>query len=197
MLQTGTLTANRWINALRATLGEAKAELSDLGLERLRHRLSQLAWRADCPSVDSVAASSIYTEGYARHLLTRGATGGYEALLIAWPPNHQTPLHDHAGLWGIELVLDGALSVSEYRVDRAASRTTLIPRRLLVLGISDAAAFAGHDYAHMCRNLSANRAALSLHVYGGALERYCTFSVDETGDCRVTNTHARIVTLSA
>lgn len=196
MLRTGTLTTTRWINALRATLGEAKADLSDLGLERLRHRLSQLAWRADCPSVASVTPSSIHIEGYARHLLASGAAGGHEALLIAWPPNHQTPLHDHAGLWGIELVLDGALSVSEYRVDRTAARTALTPQRSLVLGIGDAAAFSGRDCAHTCRNLSANRAALSLHVYGGALERYSIFSINEAGDCRTTETHARIDTLS-
>ena len=195
MLQARTLTGTRWLNALRATLGEATSELSDLNLERLRQRLSQLAWRADCPSVASVT-ESIADDGYTRHLLASGGSGAHQALLIAWPPNHQTPLHDHAGLWGIELVLDGALSVSEHRVDRHATRTVLHLQRSLVLGIGDAAAFAGRNYAHTCRNLSENRAAISLHVYGGALERYSTFTVKAAGDYRVANACACIDTLS-
>jgi len=195
MLQARTLAGTRWINALRATLGETTSKLTDLNLGRLRQRLSQLAWRADCPSVASVT-QSIADDGYTRHLLASAGPGSYQALLIAWPPNHQTPLHDHDGLWGIELVLDGALSVSEYRVDRLAARTALSLQRSLVLGIGDAAAFAGKHYAHTCRNLSADRAAVSLHVYGGALERYCTFTVNGAGDYRVANARARVDTLA-
>ena len=57
-------------------------------------------------------------------------------------------------------------------------------------GIGDAAACSGRDYAHVCRNLSANRTALSLHVYGGALERYATYSKVRGGRYRTDGFHA-------
>ena len=195
MLQGRTLAGVGWTQALRAALVEAATDLADFNLERLRQRVSQLAWRADAPSVASLAPA-LQQDGYTRHLLASGAGGSYQALLIAWPADHRTPLHDHDGLWGIELVLDGALSVSEYRVSRNASGTSLNLRRELVLGIGDAAAFSGDDYAHTCRNLSASRAALSLHVYGGALERYSTFSRQRSGGYRVSAARARIDTVS-
>jgi hypothetical protein len=51
---------------------------------------------------------------YRRIPLTGHPARGYEALLILWPPGHVTPIHDHAGLWGIELVLDGVLEVEAF-----------------------------------------------------------------------------------
>ncbi len=112
-------------------------------------------------------------------------------MLIAWPPNHQTPLHDHGGLWGIELVLDGVLAVKEYQVGPDLGPVELRLQRTQILGAGDAAVFSGRDYVHSCRNLSPNRPALSLHLYGGALQSYATFAADEFGYCQPSRQQAR------
>ena len=116
-------------------------------------------------------------------------------LLIVWPPNFETALHDHDGLWGIELVLDGTLAVEEFHASRVRAETTLAERRSLVLGIGDAAIFAGVDYVHKCRNLSANQVALSLHIYGGDLASYQTYFADRAGRYRVRSSRAQIDTV--
>ena len=172
-----------WMEAMRTAIGDVRA-LRASGLEDLRNRIAELAWRRDCPS-----ATTIVGAGYRRHLIA--STTEYQALLIAWPPAYQTPLHDHEGLWGVELVLDGVLAVDEYAKSDTGT-TRLTPQRSLVLGISDAAAFSGHDYVHACRNLSADRTTLSLHIYGGVLSQYTAYVEDGSGRYRSARCSARI-----
>ena len=72
-------------------------------------------------------------------------------------------------------MLDGALQVDEYFSDGDAEQPALQPHRSLMLGSGDAAVFIDPAYVHRCRNLSAHQPALSLHVYGGELDRYQSF----------------------
>jgi len=105
----------------------------------------------------------------------------YEALLILWPPGHATPIHDHAGLWGIELALDGTLEVESFALSfRGALR--LDSHGKSILGIGNHASFAEADHAHRCRNLSSARPALSLHVYGGGLDTYRSYHQQRPGE---------------
>ncbi len=83
-----------------------------------------------------------------------------------------TPIHDHDGLWGIELVIRGRLHVDEFLLEDGTPNK----RRALDLNLSEAAVFDRPDYAHACSNPSQDTPALSLHVYGGTLEHYATYS---------------------
>ena len=98
--------------------------------------------------------------------------------MIIWPPDHHTPVHDHDGLWGIEFILDGVLEVEGFALTLEPA-PQLVSRGASTFGIGDHAAFSGADYAHRCRNLSSQQPALSLHVYGGALDRYRSFHREE------------------
>ena len=49
-----------------------------------------------------------------RWLFERERDGRYTGLIMVWPPGYSTPIHDHDGLWGIEWVLQGALSVDDF-----------------------------------------------------------------------------------
>ena len=191
MIRENVLADGRWVDAMRSAIGDVRRAPSGTNLEDLRERVVALAWRSDCPSAASVSGAR-ENVAYQRHLIAGEGDGTYQALLIAWPPDHRTPLHDHDGLWGIELVLDGALAVDEYKVSGGADAAALTVQRSLVLGIGDAAVFSGRDYVHSCRNLSANRIALSLHLYAGALERYATFAADGAGRYRASRCDARI-----
>src|SRR5213594_1458029 len=53
-------------------------------------------------------------EGYARRLLHRNDDLGYTAVVMTWGPGQRTPLHDHAGIWCVEGVVQGRMDVTQY-----------------------------------------------------------------------------------
>ena len=198
MQQTDAIShgLDTWADAVRTRIGELPHAPGQRDVENLLDRLIQVPWLPGCPCADTFD-----TDGpprrYRRHLLASGARDGYSALLISWPPGHQTPLHDHDGLWGIELVLDGAIAIEEFTRSGMPRYPALEHRRTLILGIGDATKFTRGEYVHSCRNLSAQRQALSLHVYGGVLEEYSTFHTGLHGRCTTTRTRAIVDTVLA
>src|SRR6184192_470148 len=52
--------------------------------------------------------------GYARRLLHRSDALGYTAVVMTWGPGQRTALHDHAGIWCVEGVLEGRMDVTQY-----------------------------------------------------------------------------------
>jgi predicted metal-dependent enzyme (double-stranded beta helix superfamily) len=180
-----------WIQAVRVRIGDLPKNPDTWDIEELRDRLTSVAWLTDGPSVAALTPSDLPRQ-FRRHLIATGAEDRYTALLIAWPPGHRTPLHNHNGLWGIELVIDGALAIEEFQKSNIEHDPTLQHQRTLILGIGDAMAFSGTQYIHSCRNLSAQRMALSLHVYGGVLDEYSTFQTSSLGRFTETRQHATI-----
>lgn len=119
-------------------------------------------------------------EGYVRRELHR-ASSGYQIVAITWPPGQGSPVHDHADTWGIEALLRGRLEVVDYRIVaqhralaelRPAASHTLEPGTVLGL-------LPPHDL-HACRNASARETAVTLHIYGRALETVKRYT--EVGD---------------
>jgi predicted metal-dependent enzyme (double-stranded beta helix superfamily) len=116
--------------------------------------------------------------GFERWLLAERSKPAISVLVMAWPPNHLTPVHDHAGLWGLEMTLLGALEVQSYERDPASNDLRAMGRDWL--GPGDGAWFEGGDsHAHRCRNLSQHDTALTLHVYGGDLAQYFAYEKAE------------------
>lgn len=179
-----------WIRTVAVALRERPDIDSMEALHELCERLVPLAWREDRPRLESFAAAGDAGR-FRRHPLAVADAPRASALLIYWPPGHATLSHDHDGLPGIELVVDGALEVDEFVRIGDAAHPTLALSRSLYLGVGDAAVFSGETYVHRCRNLSATRAALSLHVYGGALDAYRTFVADAAGRYRAREEFAR------
>ncbi|MEP6939011.1 MAG: cysteine dioxygenase family protein [Rudaea sp.] len=163
-----------WSSELRNVTAGLGGDLSPDEVATLRDQLTELVWTDGCPRAGSFF-SQTQAPRYRRQMIAAGPDGGYTMLLIAWPPGYMTPLHDHSGLWGIELVLDGALQVEEFYSDGAIDSPTLQLQRSLMLGSGDSAVFVDPAYVHRCRNLSMQHPALSLHVYGGLLDTYQSF----------------------
>jgi len=116
--------------------------------------------------------------GFERWLLAERSKPPVSVLVLAWPPNHATPVHDHAGLWGLEMTLVGALEVQSYRRDADSGELSLHGRNWL--GPGDGVWFEGdRGQTHRCRNLSRHDTALSLHVYGGDLAEYFAYEQAE------------------
>ena len=108
-----------------------------------------------------------------RWLLVQRSKPAVSVIVMAWPPNHRTPVHDHAGLWGLELTLVGALEVQSWSRSPDSGELRALGRDWL--GPGDGTWFEGdQNHVHRCRNLSQHETALTLHVYGGELASYST-----------------------
>ncbi len=184
-----------WSHALRNVTAGLCGEITPKEVSDLRAQLTSLVWADGCPRAASFFAGT-GAPHYRRQLIASAADGSFTVLLIAWPPNYVTPLHDHAELWGIELVLDGTLQVDEFFSDGDPAQPALQLHRSLLLGSGDAAVFIDPAYVHRCRNLSAQQPALSLHVYGGQLDRYRSFVEVGDGLYRVSQQQAQLDAVS-
>lgn len=195
-MQSNKITvAAGWSRSLRNVAAGLSGDISPKEVTDLRDQLTSLAWADGCPRAASFFAGSDAPR-YRRQLIAAGEGGAYTMLLIAWPPGYVTPLHDHDELWGIELVLDGALQVEEFFTDGDPLQPALQPHRSLMLGSGDAAVFIDPAYVHRCRNMSAQQPALSLHVYGGALDRYQSFVPVSDGLYRIAQQTAQLDAVS-
>lgn len=116
--------------------------------------------------------------GFERWLLAARSKPAISVLVMSWPPNYVTPVHDHAGLWGLEMTLLGALEVQSYKRNSVTNDLRATERDWL--GPGDSTWFEdGDSHAHRCRNLSQHDTALTLHVYGGDLAQYFAYEKAE------------------
>lgn len=192
MTSSWPAAAHAWLQEIRAALARLPQQ-PDLGAVReVANELAAGALRLDTAAARALTASVADYTHYHRHLVDGAGDGSYSTLLIAWPRSHRTALHDHAGLWGIELVLDGVLEVEEFRRGVGGARTDLVPERTIMLGVGDAAVFDGDAYVHRCANKSSTQSALSLHVYGGTLDAYHEFVAETDGRYAVRPQRARV-----
>ncbi|WP_157971320.1 cysteine dioxygenase family protein [Dyella sp. C9] len=159
-----------------AQIDAAIAQSAMVDVSAIGKALSQASRWPGCPRVADLSPDGV-TPSYRRIVLRTEGERPYEALLILWPAEHVTPIHDHQGLWGLEYVLDGVLEVQSYEL-LPSPAIHLEPRETIVAGVGDYLTFSTSDYAHRCRNFSKSRQALTLHVYGGSLDSYRSFHAD-------------------
>ncbi|MFL6193534.1 MAG: cysteine dioxygenase [Thermoanaerobaculia bacterium] len=108
-------------------------------------------------------------DSYARRLLYKDDELGFTALVMTWGPGQRTALHDHAGIWCVEGVLEGAMEVTRWEllaeddgICRFAERGT-VPARA-----GSAGALIPPFEHHVLAN-ARNQPSLTLHVYGGEM----------------------------
>ncbi|WP_233840960.1 cysteine dioxygenase family protein [Dyella sp. 2HG41-7] len=172
------ISIDTWRERVLTTIDAHVDQRENVAVSDIVAALSHVATWSGCPHAATLSSPST-APSYRRIPLGVGKARNYEALLITWPPGYATPIHDHDGLWGMEFVLDGALEVESFQLC-ATLPIHLVRDHRLIVGVGDHVAFSRADYAHRCRNLSKHRQALSLHVYGGELNRYRSF-VDDQG----------------
>jgi predicted metal-dependent enzyme (double-stranded beta helix superfamily) len=163
----------RWATSIEDIISRSHASTHP-GLVELCDALRQSS-ASQSLQIALVAKAEEARSSYRRWLVAEGSK--FSAILIGWPPGFTTPVHDHDGLWGIELVLCGTLHVEEFELDRSGHRR--MPA--LDLAPNTAAIFDNPKYAHACSNSSPTVPALSLHVYGGSLSAYTAYPKPELG----------------
>jgi predicted metal-dependent enzyme (double-stranded beta helix superfamily) len=140
---------------LRATSAEAR--ILDAGAELLRDLLAHDDWLPD-------ACARSDPRRYQQHLLHCDSRERFSIVSFVWGPGQATPPHDHT-VWGLVGVLRGA-ELSQAYARRGARLVPDGPVRRLDVGQVEAVSPTIGDI-HAVSNAFADRASVSIHVYGG------------------------------
>jgi predicted metal-dependent enzyme (double-stranded beta helix superfamily) len=119
---------------------------------------------------------------YARRELYRSPVHGYSVVAMTWGPGQGTPIHDHCGLWCVEGVWDGELEITQYELlEHEGERFRFRAAGGIHAGPGSAGSLIPpHEY-HAIRNASADRIAISLHIYKAPMEA-CSMFVPQDGE---------------
>jgi 3-mercaptopropionate dioxygenase len=111
---------------------------------------------------------------YARRLLYKSEELGYVVVAMVWGPKQGTPLHDHAGTWCVEGVLEGEIEVTQYDLQEDAGPRLRFERQETLHTERGAAGslIPPFDY-HTIANARGDASAITLHVYGEEMN-HCT-----------------------
>lgn len=108
---------------------------------------------------------------YARRLVHRDEKRGYTVVAMIWGPGQHTELHDHAGIWCVECVMEGALDVTQYDlVEQDHQRCRFVEQRKVRAGVGDAGCLIPPFEYHVLSNPLHDRTSVTLHVYGGEMD---------------------------
>jgi predicted metal-dependent enzyme (double-stranded beta helix superfamily) len=132
------------------------------------------------------AASDLFSEAnpehYCRRLIWRDPDDRFVIVGMTWTPGQASPLHDHAGLWGVEIVVDGTMHETAFRlVEQNADGRYRFRRESdgLASPSSVGILLPPLEY-HEVRNVGPTTAH-TVHVYGGALDHCRRFMADDDG----------------
>jgi predicted metal-dependent enzyme (double-stranded beta helix superfamily) len=136
----------------------------------------------------SLAMPSRYTrpvEGsYARRLLHRDADGEYTIVVMTWGPDQKTALHDHAGIWCVECVVDGNMEVAQYDLIAEQDEAFRFQQRSRVIaGRGSAGCLIPPFEYHTLANVN-ETPSVTLHVYGGEMDHCHVFEPAADGSYR-------------
>lgn len=157
----------RLFDRLQAAVRASDVQRITLGVKQtLEELVRQDALRLPAPFLRS------RPDCYARRLLHRDDRVGYTVVVMTWGPGQQTRLHDHAGLWCVECVIEGELDVTQYDVAaRDRDRYRFVERTSTRAGVGDAGCLIPPSEYHVMRNPLDDRDAVTLHVYGGEMNQ--------------------------
>lgn len=135
---------------------------------------------------------------YARRLLHRDDARGYNAIVMTWGPGQGTALHDHGGIWCVEGVVAGEMSVVQYELVDPASAAASSGQnglyrfaqrgRVHALAGASGALIPPFEY-HTLTNALPDHVSVTLHVYGGEMKLCHVFEPAEEGAFRRVEKH--------
>lgn len=176
--RTAHAGCQRLIEALDAAVGgtggseEITCRVRDVLTELILAEAVELPEELRRPSPDS----------YARRLIHTSPTLGYTALSMIWGPGQGTPLHDHAGLWCVEGVLEGQIEVTQYRLlEKNGEMLRFEAQEPDIAGVGSAGRLIPpYDY-HTIANALPDRPSITIHIYGGEMDHCNIFQPHQDG----------------
>jgi predicted metal-dependent enzyme (double-stranded beta helix superfamily) len=118
---------------------------------------------------------------YARNLVYDAPDHSLSLYTLVWLPGQWTPVHDH-GSWGVVGVLEGVLEERSYvrlSADRGADTgIELVRGGVILLGRRAVTSFVPNpDHIHITGVPADRPRAVSLHLYGRAMNSFNTYDV--------------------
>jgi predicted metal-dependent enzyme (double-stranded beta helix superfamily) len=115
----------------------------------------------------------VRADGYARRLLHRNDELGYTAVVMTWGPGQRTPLHDHAGIWCVEGVVEGRMDVTQFdlieeQAGSAGGGYRFEEKGCVHAAVGSAGCLIPPFEYHVLAN-ALDEPAITLHVYGGEM----------------------------
>jgi 3-mercaptopropionate dioxygenase len=122
-------------------------------------------------------------DAYARRLLYRDDELGFTAIVMTWGPGQRTALHDHAGIWCVEGVLEGTMEVTRYELleEGEDGVCRFAERGSVTAEAGSAGALIPPFDHHVLANGDPSSPSLTLHVYGGEMT-HCDIFQPQGGD---------------
>jgi 3-mercaptopropionate dioxygenase len=122
------------------------------------------------------------SDRYARNLIWRDPDGAFIIVGMTWAVGQGSPLHDHAGLWGAEIVVDGEMHQTPFELTARGhdGRYRFVRGVQCVSGRGTLGLIVPPKEYHNFGN-AGDGVAHSLHVYCGDLNSAQTFSEDADG----------------
>ena len=122
---------------------------------------------------------------YARRLLHRDPAGRDSGVVMTWGPGQKTGLHDHAGIWCVECVVDGQMEVTQYALVSEAGDVFRFSEESRVTARRGSAGclIPPFEY-HTLGNAQLDGPSVTLHVYGGEMNHCHVFEPAGAGEYR-------------
>lgn len=122
---------------------------------------------------------------YARRLLYRDPAGRYTAVVMTWGPGQGTALHDHAGIWCVECVVEGEMEVRQYDlIDEKGDRFRFQAQSCIEALKGSAGCLIPPFEYHTLTNRRPDAASITLHIYGGEMTHCHVFEPSGDGSYR-------------
>ena len=121
---------------------------------------------------------------YARRLFHRDPTGAYTIVVMTWGPGQKTGLHDHAGIWCVECVVDGSMEVSQFDLLPPRDETFSFEQRSRVIAGRGTAGCLIPPFEYHTLANAAPTPSVTLHVYGGEMDHCHVFEPRDDGSYR-------------
>jgi len=122
-------------------------------------------------------------ERYARRLLHRDPANRYTVIAMVWNRGQGTPLHDHAGIWCVEVVYKGRIKVTSYNAMGGDPERDIVrfeQAAVIHAGVGEAGALIPPFEYHVLEN-AGEQPAVTIHVYGGELDHCHVFEPVDGG----------------
>jgi 3-mercaptopropionate dioxygenase len=125
---------------------------------------------------------SPHLDRYSRKLVWSDPGERFAIIGMSWAPGQASPLHDHGGLWGAEIVVAGAMRETQYSlVERDADGRHRFRQTKNWLGFSGAISTLSPPLEYHAYGNAGKSIARTLHVYCGNPSTARRF-VRESGD---------------
>lgn len=161
-------------------IGPIERAMKDDRVTALATALADLAATSNLSDANLFAAP--LADRYARRMVWRDPEERFTIVAMTWGPGQGAQLHDHAGLWGAEIVVSGTMRECSYRpLERDPQRgTRFLPTSESVLETGAIGLLIPPLEYHSYRN-DATTVSQTLHVYAGAFDA-CTAYSPSTSD---------------